>query len=174
VIGFLNGGSPDGYAPMVSAFRQGLKETSYVEGQNVAIEFRWAGGQYDRVPAMVAELVRRQVAVIVANTPDAPEVKAATTTIPIVFLTGNDPVQIGLVTSPSRPGSNVTGVTTLEAALRICTVKLASIPAGFSRARSPPTYQSSSLRKLSCSSTSRLRNRSVSPSRLRCLVAPTR
>jgi putative tryptophan/tyrosine transport system substrate-binding protein len=114
VIGFLNGGSPDGYAPMVSAFRQGLKETSYVEGQNVAIEFRWAGGQYDRVPAMVAELVRRQVAVIVANTPGAPEVKAATTTIPIVFLTGNDPVQIGLVASLSRPGSNVTGVTTLN------------------------------------------------------------
>jgi putative tryptophan/tyrosine transport system substrate-binding protein len=114
VIGFLNGGSTDGYAPMVAAFRQGLKETSYIEGQNVAIEFRWAGGQYDRVPAMVAELVRRQVAVIVANTPGAPEVKAATTTIPIVFLTGNDPVQIGLVASLNRPGGNVTGVTTLN------------------------------------------------------------
>jgi putative tryptophan/tyrosine transport system substrate-binding protein len=114
VIGFLNGGSTDGYAPMVAAFRQGLKETSYIEGQNVAIEFRWAGGQYDRVPAMVAELVRRQVAVIVANTPGAPEVKAATTTIPIVFLTGNDPVQIGLVARLNRPGGNVTGVTTLN------------------------------------------------------------
>jgi putative ABC transport system substrate-binding protein len=114
VIGFLNGGSTDGYAPMVAAFRQGLKETSYIEGQNVAIEFRWAGGQYDRVPAMVAELVRRQVAVIVANTPGAPEVKAATTTIPIVFLTGNDPVQIGLVATLNRPGGNVTGVTTLN------------------------------------------------------------
>jgi putative tryptophan/tyrosine transport system substrate-binding protein len=114
VIGFLNGGSTDGYAPMVAAFRQGLKETSYIEGQNVAIEFRWAGGQYDRVPAMVAELVRRQVAVIVANTPGAPEVKAATTTIPIVFLTSNDPVQIGLVASLNRPGGNVTGVTTLN------------------------------------------------------------
>ena len=70
VIGFLNGASPGGYAPMVAAFRQGLKETGYVEGQNVAIEFRWADAQYDRVPAMAAELVRRQVAVIVANTPE--------------------------------------------------------------------------------------------------------
>ena len=85
VIGFLNSGSRDGYAPMVAAFRQGLKETGYVEGQKVAIEFRWADGQYDRVPAMAAELVRRQVAVIVANTPGVMAVKAATTTIPIVF-----------------------------------------------------------------------------------------
>jgi putative ABC transport system substrate-binding protein len=112
VIGFLNGGSPDGYyGSMVAPFRQGLKETGYVERQNVAIEFRWAEGQYDRVPAMAAELVRRQVAVIVANTPGNLAAKAATTTIPIVFTTANDPVQVGLVASLARPGGNVTGAT---------------------------------------------------------------
>jgi putative ABC transport system substrate-binding protein len=114
VIGFLNGGSPAGYAPMVAAFRQGLKETGYIEGQNVTIEFRWAEGQYDRVPAMVEELVRRQVAVIVANTPGVLAVKAATTAVPIVFTTSSDPVQIGLVSSLSRPAGNVTGVTQLN------------------------------------------------------------
>jgi len=114
VIGFLNSASPDGYAPMVAGFRQGLKETGYVEGQNLAIEYRWAGGQYDRVPTMALELVGRQVAVIVANTPGVLAVKAAITTIPIVFTTASDPVQVGLVASMSRPGGNVTGVTQLN------------------------------------------------------------
>ena len=113
LVAFLNSGSPDGYGPMVAAFRQGLKETGYVESQNVAVEYRWAEGQYDGVPLMALELVGRQVAVIVANTPGNLAAKAATTTIPIVFTTGGDPVQTGLVTSLARPGGNVTGVTQL-------------------------------------------------------------
>src|SRR6516162_3568954 len=114
LVAFLNSGSPEGFAPMVPAFRQGLKGTGYVEGQNVAVEYRWASGQYDRVPAMALELVGRQVAVIVANTPGVLAIKAAITTIPIVFTTPSDPVQVGLVASLSRPGGNVTGVTQLH------------------------------------------------------------
>jgi putative ABC transport system substrate-binding protein len=99
---------------MVAAFRQGLKDAGYVDGQNVAIEYRWANGQYDRVPAMAAELARSRPAVIVANAPGVLAVKAAITTIPIVFTTADDPVQIGLVARLSRPGGNVTGVTQLN------------------------------------------------------------
>jgi putative tryptophan/tyrosine transport system substrate-binding protein len=117
VIGFLNGASPKEYELNVTAFLQGLKETGYIEGQNVAIEYRWAEGQYDRLPRLAADLVRRQVTVIAANTPATRPAKGATTKIPIVFLSGEDPVANGLVTSLNRPGGNVTGVTTNFGAL---------------------------------------------------------
>src|SRR5499426_3327333 len=104
VVAFLNSSSPDGYLPMVAAFRQGLKEAGYLEGQNVAVEYRWAEGRYDRVPEIALELVGRQVAVIVANTPGVLALKAAITTTPIVFTTASDPVHIGLVASMNRPG----------------------------------------------------------------------
>jgi putative ABC transport system substrate-binding protein len=113
VIGFLNAGSTNGYARHVSAFRQGLRESGFVEGQNTAIEFRWADGRYDLLPSLMAELVRQQVAVIAANLQAAVVAKAATSTIPIIFGIASDPIKSGLVASLARPASNVTGVTTM-------------------------------------------------------------
>jgi putative tryptophan/tyrosine transport system substrate-binding protein len=115
VIGFLSSASAQSYAHVVAAFRQGLQEAGYVEGESIAIEYRWAEGQYERLPLLATELVRRQVAVIATtSTPAAFAAKAATTTIPIVFEIGFDPVAIGLVVSLSQPGGNLTGVTNLS------------------------------------------------------------
>src|SRR5262249_29403295 len=115
LIGFVNAGTAAGYAPHVMAFRRGLADLGYVEGRDVAIEYLWAEGQYDRATALAADLVRRQVAVIcvTASTALVQAAKAATSSIPIVFVIGGDPVKFGLVASLNRPGGNITGVSFL-------------------------------------------------------------
>src|SRR5262249_39546431 len=119
VIGFLGSETPALWGDRVTAFRQGLADAGFVEGKNVAIEFRWAEGHNDRLPALAVELVQRQVNVLVAlgGTASVLAAKAATTTIPVVFRMATDPVELGLVASLSRPGGNVTGVTTMGAEL---------------------------------------------------------
>src|SRR5215204_1175326 len=117
VIGFLHSASPAGYAEFVTAFQQGLAEVGFAEGRNVATEYRWADGAYDRLPALAAELARLQPTVIFANNPGALHVKAATTTIPIVFTAGFDPIELGLVTNLKQPGGNITGVSILNVEL---------------------------------------------------------
>src|SRR5256886_8380392 len=119
VIGFLHSGSPGPFANLVAAFRDGLREASYVEGQNILVDFRWAEGKYDLVRELAAELVRRQVALIVTGGGAAPAlaVKAVTRTIPVIFISGGDPLRLGLVARLDRPGGNVTGVNVVTAAL---------------------------------------------------------
>jgi putative ABC transport system substrate-binding protein len=117
VVGFLGSRGPSDDPQLLDAFRQGLKEAGYIEGQNVSIEYRFADNRYDQFPALAADLVRHQVALIATNGPPAQAVKKATTTIPIVFTAGFDPVEMGLVASLNRPGGNVTGVTILDVEL---------------------------------------------------------
>jgi putative ABC transport system substrate-binding protein len=127
-IGYLSGGVPGPFGPLAAAFRQGLSETGYIDGQNVAIEYRWAAGQYDRLPALAADLVDRKVDVIATSGGDlaAHAAKAATSTIPIVSTIGDDPVAVGLVASLARPGGNLTGVAFMFVALHAKRLELMS------------------------------------------------
>jgi putative ABC transport system substrate-binding protein len=117
VVGFLNSASAVGYASMAAAFKQGLNENGYVDGTNVSIEYRWADDQYDRLPALATDLVNRRVTVIFANSPSIAPAKAATSTIPIIMMSGDDPVRLGFVASFNRPGGNITGVSILSGEL---------------------------------------------------------
>jgi putative tryptophan/tyrosine transport system substrate-binding protein len=119
VVGFLDPGSPHTYADLLRAFREGLKDTGYIEGENVAISYRWAENQIDRLPELAADLVRRKVAVLATagGASAALAAKAATTTIPIVFIIADDPIRVGLVASIARPDSNLTGINFLNAEL---------------------------------------------------------
>src|SRR5262249_22080756 len=116
-VGFLNSASADKYAYLAAAFRQGLNDLGFVDGQNITIEYRWAAGQYDRLSEMAADLVRREAAVIAVNTPAVMPAKKATSTIPIVFFTAADPVEAGFVASLNRPGGNLTGISGLQSEL---------------------------------------------------------
>jgi putative tryptophan/tyrosine transport system substrate-binding protein len=117
IVGFLNSASADKYAYLAAAFRQGLNDLGFVDGQNITIEYRWAAGQYDRLSEMAADLVRREAAVIAVNTPAVMPAKKATSTIPIVFFTAADPVEAGFVASLNRPGGNLTGISGLQSEL---------------------------------------------------------
>jgi putative ABC transport system substrate-binding protein len=119
VVGFLNSGSPDEFSHLAAAFAQGLRDNGFIDGQNVTVDYRWARGQYDRLPGLATELLRRNVAVICASggTSSVLAAKRATNTVPIVFIGGGDPVEDGLVTSLSRPGGNMTGMTVFSVAL---------------------------------------------------------
>src|SRR5207248_11787434 len=125
VVGFLHAASPEPFAPSVAAFRSGLNESRFIEGQNVAIEYRWAENRYERLPALTADLVARRVAVLVAPGDIAPAAaKAATSSIPIVFIVASDPIKLGIVASLNRPGGNITGISMFTSVLMAKRIEL--------------------------------------------------